>query len=297
MDIGFALEVCAKVLLYVPLLVAIGSSAARWLLLRRTAADFDGGSIMGLERSAAFTGLAAGCLIGPALCLRVWAHTFMVFGLEGAESWDSIRRIAFESRWGYQWKFQAGAAAIYLVTCAATCWRRVFWPCATLAVAILTATVPLLGHAAGSVARIALHTVHIFAAGVWLGTLAVVVLTPFSHSADAAGKQLSGGRIRLLLLAQFSPIAMSGAAIVVSAGAIMAWLYLNAVSDLWTTAYGQLLALKTALVGLVAICGYFNWQRLRLRAPENTPRTIVTETIFALAVVIVTAFVTETGHP
>ena len=37
-------------------------------------------------------------------------------------------------------------------------------------------TLPLTGHAAGHPAQIALHALHVLAAGVWLGTLAAVVL-------------------------------------------------------------------------------------------------------------------------
>jgi putative copper export protein len=261
----------AKALLYAALLLAIGSSAARWLLPG--------------ERALAGVALIAGCLATAAVLLRVWTHTFAVFGFDGARSWDSLTLIAFRSRWGQSWRFQAVAAAVYLLASAVTVWRRALWPAATIAALAFTVSVPFLGHAAGDAVRMAVHILHILAAGAWLGTLAVVVLLPVPRET------------RLLTLRRFAPIALPAAATVSGAGLVMSWFYLGGLSNLWTTPYGQILVLKVSLVLGIAVCGYVNMRRLRALAERSSWWTIALETALAAAVVIVTGYLTETGHP
>ena len=70
--------------------------------------------------------------------------------------------------------------------------------------------------------------------------------------------------------------------------------YLDAVSELWATAYGRVLVLKLALVGGVVGCGAYNWRRIRPRLPKNgglggLRRWVLTELAFATVVVAVTA--------
>jgi len=284
-DPAVAFEGSAKALLYASLLVAIGSSAARWLLLRRTVADLGADCVAAMERSVALTALVAGFLALGASVLRVWTHAVAVFGFGDARSWDTLRLIALQSRWGQSWRYQAIAAGVYTLACVVTVWRREFWPAATLAVVGFTATIPLLGHAAGDPARMAVHTLHILAAGVWLGTLAVVVLLPGSW------------RIRFLILRRFAPIAMPGSAVVAGAGLIASWYYVGAISNLWITPYGRVLLLKTMLVAGISVCGYINWRRLRRMRGEGGFSIVVLEATLAGAVVVATGFLTEIGHP
>jgi putative copper resistance protein D len=238
-----------------------------------------------MERSVALVALAAGAVALGVSVLRVWTHAVAVFGFEDARSWDTLRLIAVQSRWGQNWRYQAIAASIYTVACAATVWRREFWPTATLAVVGFTATIPLLGHAAGDPARMAVHMLHVLGAGVWLGALAVVLLLR------------SPKRIRFLILHRFAPIALPGVAVVVGAGLIASWYYVGAISNLWITTYGRVLVLKTMLVAGISVCGYVNWQRLRRLGGEAALSTVVLEATLAGAVVIVTGFLTEIGHP
>src|SRR5580704_17584499 len=175
-DPAVVLEGSAKALLYASLLVAIGASAARWLLLRRVVAELGAGRISAIEQSAARIALGAASLALAASGLRVWTHTVAAFGFDGARSWDTLRLIALQSRWAQSWGPQFIAALILVAACAATVWRRTLWPLATLATAGFTATIPFLGHASGNAVRMAVHALHILAAGVWLGTLAAVLL-------------------------------------------------------------------------------------------------------------------------
>lgn len=299
-DPGIVFEGTLKAILYASLLVAIGASAARWLLLPRVTAEFGAEGVAAMEHSVARVACAASSLALAACVLRVWTHTVAAFGFAGAQSWDTLVLIALHSRWGQGWKPEVIAALIFASAGAATVWRRTFWPLATLAAVVFTATMPLLGHASGDVARMAVHTIHILAGGVWLGTLAVILLIPIRPATlDRTGMPFTARRIRLLILRRFSPIALPGALAVVGAGLIAAWSYTGAVSNLWTTVYGRLLVLKSALVAAILVCGYINWQRLRKLREKNAPSAmiIVLETALAAAVVIVTGYLTEIGHP
>lgn len=293
------LEAGAKVLLYAPLLLAVGACALRWLLLPRVAADLGGARLQILEQSAAGCGLWAAICALVACLIRVWTHTVAAFGLADA-SLDNLRLIAFQSRWGQSWKLQVLAAAILLVAFAFTAARRKAWPFATLAALLFTATIPLLGHAAGDFFRVALHTVHILAAGIWLGTLGVVFLVRMpSGEPDSIAPPHFAQHVRKLILRQFWPVALPSAATAVAAGSIAAYIYVGEFSNLWTTAYGRILLVKVALVGGITGCGFVNWQRLRrLHSQElRLFGIVVLELILAGAVVLATGLLTETGHP
>jgi putative copper export protein len=299
-DPAVVLEGSAKALLYASLLVAIGANAARWLLLPRVITELGADLVPAIEQSVARVALGAACLALAAAGLRVWTHSVAAFGFYGAQSWDTLRLIALHSRWGQSWRTQFIAALVFVAACAATVWRPTFWPLATLSAVGFTATIPLLGHASGDTARMAVHALHILAAGVWLGTLAAVLLISVPPaSLGPVGRPLTAQRLRLVILRRFSAIAVPSAVTVVAAGLVASWFYVGVVSNLWTTAYGRILVLKAGLVVGVLVCGYVNWQRLRkLHEEIASPASIVVlEAMLAAAVVIVTGYLTETGHP
>ena len=299
-DPAVLIEAGAKALLYASLLIAIGASALRWLLLPRAASELGPDRVLSIEQSIARLALGASAAALAACILRVWTHTVSAFGLSDAGSWDNLRLIALESRWGQSWKLQTAATLILVVASTATVWRRAAWPPATLAVFLFTATIPLLGHAAGDAFRVALHTVHILAAGFWLGTLAVVLLMPIpAASPDSIGPRLPARGIRMIILRRFSTLALPSAATAAGAGIVAAYLYVGTFSNLWTTAYGRVLLVKVALVGGISVAGYVNWRRLRRlhEMGEPSPAIIVLEAALTAAVVLVTSVLTEMAHP
>ena len=173
-DRAVLLEAGAKVFLYASVLIVIGASTLRWLLLPRVSAELGAHRIRLIEESSARLAFLASLCALSSCALRVWTHTIAAFGFSDA-SLDNIKLIALQSRWGRGWKVQLAAALILAIACTITSQRREGWPFATLAGLVFTFTIPLLGHAAGDVLREALHGVHVLAAGIWLGTLAVVL--------------------------------------------------------------------------------------------------------------------------
>jgi copper transport protein len=299
-DPAVLIEAGAKAILYASLLIAIGASALRWLLLPRAAGELGPQRVLHIEQSIARLTLGAAGLALVACILRVWTHTVSAFGLGDAESWDNLKLIALQSRWGQSWKLQMAAVLILVVACAITVWRGAAWPAATLAVLLFTSTIPLLGHAAGDALRVVLHTVHILTASFWLGTLGVVLLMRIPEaSLDVIEPRLTARRMRLIILCRFSALALPSAATAIAAGVVAAYLYVGPFSNLWTTAYGRVLLVKVALVGGIAVAGYLNWQRLRQahEVDESSVAIIVLEAALAVAVVVVTGFLTEIAHP
>jgi putative copper resistance protein D len=148
---------------------------------------------------------------------------------------------------------------------------------------------PLLGHGASSGWHVLLHGTHMLGAGVWAGTLMVLVLMRVPSTR------------RLTLLRGVSPLALSGTAVLGLAGVVMAWSYLGSISNLWTTTYGQVLALKIGLCCGAAACGFVNWRRFaaerRGTTPSDHPGPVMIEVVLVAVVIIVTAALTEMEHP
>ena len=136
------------------------------------------------------------------------------------------------------------------------------------------------------------NSVHVVTAATWAGgvvMLALVIARRHRRNADTRALQLA---VRFSVVAT---VALVGAAI---AGAALSIVILDSVSEIWTTSWGQLLILKTVLVGVAAAGGGYN-HRIVIPALERAPddvetahrfRSIVTlEAVALVAVTIVTA--------
>jgi putative copper resistance protein D len=295
---GLALlwEAGPKALLYVALLPALGACAARWALLPRLRGTLTPPERGGIERALGRVGLASALVVLAATLVRAWTHTVAAFGFADAQSWEALRVIAFESRWGGSWVLQAGAAAALAVSYFLIPLNsRIGWTLVVVSGAGLSVALPLLGHAAGSIGRMAIHTAHLLGAGLWVGTLAAVWIVGRieSGSPDAARRQ----RVAPELFRQFSTIALSGAALVLMAGLAASALYVEAPSALWRTGYGRVLLLKIGLVVGIGACGFVNWRRFREPGDRSTlPSTVPLEVALACAVALATSLLTELEH-
>jgi putative copper export protein len=173
---------------------------------------------------------------------------------------------------------------------------RIGWPLAAVSGAGLSVALPLLGHAAGSAGRMAVHTAHVLGAGLWVGTLAAVWAVGRIELRSRASDR--GLHVAPALFRQFSTLALSGAALLLAAGLAASALYVEAPSSLWTTPYGRVLMVKALLVAGIGGCGFVNWRRFREPAAETTtfPSTVSFEVALACAVVLATGVLTELEH-
>jgi putative copper export protein len=277
------LEAAPKAVVYAALLLAMGACAVKWLVVGR--ADLASDQREACERRLGRVLLAANGAAVFALLFRLLAHTFAAFGAADWLSAESLRVIALESQWGGGWRLQVICAGVALSAALLIPGHRyIGWPTATVAAIACCVSTPLLGHAAGSGTRLAFHALHLIGAGVWVGALAcIVVVGP-----------------RAALLKKFTPVAIGGSSLIGLAGLVMAVEYVVQVSNLWSTPYGRTLMLKLALFAGVAICGYLNWRKwgggAGVKATDAGDRTARIESLLALAVVLVTALLTELEH-
>lgn len=292
-----ASEALPKAAFYISLAVIIGLVVARWMLGR--AAGTPAEAVGSLSTLAVIT---AGALAFSSL-MRLLGHTVAAFGPADALAWENITLIAIESRWGTSWQMQFLAAALVLAAAIAIRFRGGRgWPFLTVAALIACAATPLLGHAAGSVWRGMLHGTHVLAGGAWLGTLIVIVLVDWMTRRDRRASLALpetgnlGGPIATALVYQFSPVALTAAAVVFASGLLAAVVYLTAPADLLHTAYGRALTIKLTLVLAILVCGYANWQRARARQSPWMPQ-LRAEATLALLVLMVTSVLTELEHP
>ena len=127
-----------------------------------------------------------------------------------------------------------------------------------------------------------LDAVHVAAASVWFGGLVALV---FSVPRDADEAATRAAR-------RFSQLALLSVAVVAVTGLGRALSELTAVSQAWTTGYGRALLVKTALLILLVVLGWFSRNALRagfarLRLPVRF------ELAPALGVAIAIAFLTS----
>jgi copper transport protein len=281
-------EAATKAILYAALLPTVGASAA---FLFVAAPAFAGSSEpraaagKRLEDSIRRIGLIASACVIIALLLRVWAQSDATFGLADSFLPDSFHTI-LTSRWGLRWHRQLLAAVLCAIAYAcAGGGRRVAWVAAAATAIGLCVSLTLTGHAAADPWRMTIHATHLVGGGVWLGSLATLAMASTSLDADA----------RVALFHAFSPVALAGAGLAGAAGVTAGWTYLSAIDQLWLTPYGRTLSIKVLLAACVALCGLANWRRADAGAGQG--RLVTIELLFAAAVVVATAVLTELEHP
>ncbi|RDI94885.1 copper resistance protein [Meiothermus sp. QL-1] len=164
------------------------------------------------------------------------------------------------------------------------------WLYPPLALALLL-TVSLTGHAAGGgVGEVLADLLHLGLGVVWGGSLlALVVVWPTARH-EARLRALE--RLSALGLVAVLGVALSGVGLAASR--------LPSIPDLWTTAYGQRLLVKLALVGLVLLLAGLNrlWFLPRLRAKGvQGPGPVALEAALLLGVLLATGVLAGTEPP
>ena len=113
------------------------------------------------------------------------------------------------------------------------------------------------------------NLLHVVAISAWVGGIAVLVL-----ALRSATRQLEGGdRTRLLTatVGRFSAVAGPAFALILATGIAQSLASIDAVEQLWTTAYGRAVLIKLVLFAVLVAIGYVNRSRL-LPALETVAR-------------------------
>lgn len=208
----------------------------------------------------------------------------------------------FDTPWGWGWILQVAAGALALGAFHRAAGNpRSGWGAAMIAGLLLAFTPALSGHAVGSESlpalAVAIDGVHVLAASAWMGTL----LALLAAGVPAAVRGGGGTGMVSDLVGIFSPMALTFAAVVVGTGVVSAILHLDAVHQLWTSAYGRTLLLKVGAVAIVAAVGAYNWRAVRPRLASTGPaplrRTAPLELVAAAVVLVLTAVLVATPTP
>lgn len=271
------------------------------LFLLRIAPRLEAGSTQAQQERARVTSLArAACLLLALAAACRLVQQSAAFA-DSPSAWASmVSVVLFRMTWGTGWGI--GLAGLLLAAIAAARGLRSFAAIAALGTgAMLLAVSPALtGHAIGAeqftTQAVVADTLHVLAAGAWLGTLLVIAVATL-----APAPRITPGGV-MSALERFSPIALLSALIVAFTGTFASWLHLQALDALWTSVYGRTLLLKLAILGGVAAMGAYNWRIAtpRLRASGDVRgirRSAMIELALALALVAVTAVLVATPLP
>jgi len=164
-----------------------------------------------------------------------------------------------------------------------------------IAASLAALSVPLTGHAAshGGPAALAVQSAHVFAAGSWLGTLAVLWLV-CRNAVDTASL--------VSIISAFSPVALTSAPAIAVAGIAAFFIHVGAPRALISTGYGAVLLVKIALFVTAAGVGYVNWRHVtpdlaRGGSRGQFTRAAALEIALGVMAVLATALLTSLPQP
>ena len=240
-------------------------------------------------------------LVLLALLSRLWLQTWQAFGSDQPLTLAHAVIIITETPWGTGWLWQMAASLAAWIAVAVASPQR--WGVLLLAGVALGGTVGLTGHAAGADAYVSLvitaHGVHVLAAGLWLGTLAMIL----AITRPAAAPLESGARAHLArAIDRFSPQAVVCVAVLATSGVVAAWQHVSDLQSLFTP-YGFVLIAKVVAFGAAGLCGLYNWRVVRPSLavhPDGTAhlRSIASlELICGVCALVLTSILTSMPMP
>jgi putative copper export protein len=240
----------------------------------------------------------AAAVLALAMIARLLAQAYMV-----GEGDLGMMKPLLATFWGWGWL--AGAASTIVIACGLAFGRgrRSAWRVIAAGTIGLALSFSLTGHAATAAKPmlfVMLDSIHVMAAGGWLGTLLVVTVVGL-RSVLALPLERRGHAASELINA-FSTFALLCASTLVVTGFVAAWSHLHTLSALWQTHYGQALFRKLVVIALLALVGAFNWRVIkpRLANADTIPllrKSAAVELTIGLVVVILTAILVGTSPP
>lgn len=288
-----ALEKLVRWLAYLGLAVLTGGLAFRLLALPRVLPERIDQAFFALVGAATIVTINAGVV---ALLLRADAALQLPFD---RFLYADLSPFAGGTRFGMAWVWMTLGCA--LVGCLLTlAWlgrsRGPLWPALAISLA-LAAGFSLSGHSASepnsSPLSVTADWIHIAAASIWIGGL--VTLATIGWRLDRPERNVA--------FLRFSRIATLLVGVVLVAGVYLGLLRLQALPDLWSTDYGQVLLVKIALVVLALTWGAAHHFLVRPRLERGEPvggrvgRSLMGESLVGVAVLLVAALLVNTAPP
>lgn len=205
---------------------------------------------------------------GLALGLAVSVLGILLQGAEaagtslwGALKWPVISNV-LGSRFGWVWGVKA---ALFALSLAALALRG--RPAARIWLAgvggYLAITPALAGHASVQspvVVFFPVDVLHVLAASVWVGGIACIVFALAAGTRALEPAQRTPALVAVL--SRFSPLALASVAVLAVTGVVQAYIDVRHLSALTHSTYGELLLLKTGLLGVLIGLGAVNRERV-----------------------------------
>jgi len=285
------------------LALSIGAVTSRWLILPRAFAGEDSAS-RGLPEEVARVGIAGSLLVVVGIGLY-FLRQLLEFR-DPFVPWTDDAEILLSIGWGKAWMRAAAgslvALAAFLIAGKAPSVgaRSLGWWLATPVVLALGSFPGLTGHAAAAdrfrEASLLADATHVWAAGAWMGGLAVVLY--LERGARRRGEGSAG--LLPALVPAFSTVAMFSVGALVVTGSFATWSHMPSLSALFGSTYGRALVIKLALVAVVLGLGAKNFKVLspRLGTAEGDDamrRSATIELLVAQLVLVVTAALVRTS--
>lgn len=252
-----------------------------------------------------------------ALGLQTWAASGGLGDVFGPALLDVLTQSRFGDIWIARAVLTALAVEGFLLTRpwrapgTPDCRKRVAWLPLGVAAVGLPLTVSLNSHAAaGDMARVgaALDWAHSVAGGVWVGGLMLFVVLLAEVRGAAADRR---ARALAVAVPRFSALALVAVAVLAASGVYQWWRQLGNPGDTVGSDYGRLFLAKMALVAPLLGLGAFNFFAVRprlgesvrggfetaVRAARALGRSVPAEAALAIAVLAITAALTDTSPP
>jgi putative copper export protein len=272
---------------FVALFFGAGAIGFRYFALRGWRIETDAEFYDDAARRAAGLGL-----IGVLLSLMLAAIELP--GLAARRHMDAMTFLTSDPSTTMEFGFLALALIGYVLAIARI---RAGWVLAAIGVVAGALRLAFLGQWSRLV-----NPVHSLAAGLWIGTLLVLVIAGLSALLRHEPTRERRGAIAADMVNGFSPLALSMGGVVVVFGLITAWRHLHKISNLWATPYGIALIVKLLFVGFVFGLGAWNWRRQRPtlgteQAAVSIRRSATSELVIAAIVLVVTSIIVSLPSP
>ncbi len=287
---GGANAVALRAAVFLAIVMALGSLAFHLAVWPRAGRD---SSVDGIAvRMGLWSCVALLCTIGP----RLWVQAQSL-----VDPPDPVLPMAgniLHTAWGHALLAQGGAALLGVISYAAILRsQHRGWAFAVLATLIAAATPAFMGHAIATRGLTALavsaDVIHVLAAGLWIGTLAVLAVAARTLVRSSGGESLARH------IAAFHPLALGSSAALVIAGSCSALIRLPHLGDLFTTSYGRVLLVKLGLTAVVAGFGAYHSRSGERAARQSDAKTLtrslIAEVGFAMLTIMVTAVLVGTS--
>ena len=282
------------------LILMVGAVAFRFGVLERAVRHMGDALTTDVDDAVRRLAFFAAVFVVLSNLLRLWLQFGSLHGPARMFEGDLLGALLVKGGWGKAWIAQTVAAIGYLISVAIKTEDRSDSWYSAIPFAVVAASAPAFSGHAAAVQQMAIvpildDAVHVMAASAWLGTLAVLMFAALPRVVRS-----ENGFVKLAAMVNvFSPLALVMAGIAVFTGAMNAFIHITAFSDLWSTPYGQLLALKIGLVLLTMTMGAYNWRVVKPAlgteaAARDLKRSARSEVAMGAIIVVITAILVAT---